>query len=98
MRCGQGARVTVGSGKSSPRPCVFLCLLSLQGGQKGARLSAVTGWELDMKMRMSKHAGEQGPLRSLVDLQHLVVEDLKPWVDLRPYRRDSSPTWLGSSS
>lgn len=27
-----------------------------------------------------------GTLRSLADLQHLVVEDLEPWVDLWPHR------------
>lgn len=66
------------------------CLLNLPNGRKGARAFPGDGLGVEviistLKKKKKDEPGMQedmGTLRSLVDLQYPVVEDLEPWVDL----------------
>lgn len=81
---------SLGAGVQSPRFREFLASGTLRSARSWTSHSTQAGDKGRCFARQNKNKpsvlGDTGTLRSLVDLQHLVVEGLEPWVDLWPHR------------
>lgn len=81
---------SLGVGVQSPRFREFLASGTLRSARSWTSHSAQAADKGRCFARQNKNEpsvlGDTGTLRSLVDLQHLLVEDLEPWVDLWPHR------------